>query len=71
MNYEQALAELNKIAVELENDETGLDKAVELFEKSIELSKICFEKLKQTQGKITKLNKELDKMVETPFIDED
>lgn len=70
MNYEQALAELNKIAAELENNETGLDKAVELFEKSIELSKICFEKLKQTEGKIVKLNKELDKMIETPFVDE-
>ena len=67
MNYEEAIKELEKIAKELENGDVKIDEAVKLFEKSVELSKICFENLKQTEGKITMLKKELDKMVEVPL----
>lgn len=67
MTYEQAIKELEKIGAELEKEDIKLDDAVALFEKSVELSKICFDKLKQTDGKITMLKKELDTLVEKPF----
>ena len=52
MTYEDALKELEKIAAALEDKDTALEDAVKLFEKSLELSKFCFEKLKETDGKI-------------------
>ncbi|MBQ7452963.1 MAG: exodeoxyribonuclease VII small subunit [Clostridia bacterium] len=67
MNYEEAINELEKIEKELANGDVKIDEAVKLFEKSVELSKLCFENLKQTEGKITMLKKELDKMVEVPL----
>ena len=69
MTYEDALKELEKIATALEDKGTALEDAVKLFEKSLELSKFCFEKLKETDGKIVTLKKELDALIETPFDD--
>lgn len=60
MNYEQAIEELEKVLSELESQNIGLDEALKLFEKSVELSKICFEKIKQTRGKVEIIKKELD-----------
>ena len=59
MTYEQAVKELEEILQSLENQDTSLDDALKLFEKSVELSKICFEKIKQTQGKVEIIKKEL------------
>jgi len=67
MTYEQAVEELNKIAKQLENPEIKIDEAISLFEKSITLTKECMEKLKATEGKIVKLKKEQDKMLEEPL----
>ena len=47
MTYEDALKELEKIAAALEDKDTALEDAVKLFEKSLELSKFCIEKLKE------------------------
>lgn len=60
MNYEQAIEELEKVLSELESQNIGLDEALKLFEESVELSKICFEKIKQTRGKVEIIKKELD-----------
>ena len=49
MSYEEALKELENILLELEKGEIDLDQAIKLFEKSVELSKICFEKIKTTE----------------------
>ena len=67
MTYEQAIEELNKIAKQLENPEIKIDDAISLFEKSIELTKFCMDKLKETEGKIVMLKKEQDKMLEVPL----
>lgn len=69
MNYEQAIEELEKVLSELESQNIGLDEALKLFEKSVELSKICFEKIKQTQGKVEIIKKELDEIKIEDFSD--
>ncbi len=71
MNYEQAIAELQKILTQLEDENVKLEQALSLFEKSINLSKICFDKLNETEGKITTLKKQLDEIIEVPFSSED
>lgn len=67
MSYEEALKELERILAELEKDEISLDDAIKLFEKSVELSKICFEKIKTTEGKVEIIKQELDKITVKPF----
>jgi len=67
MKYEEAVKELENILNELEKGEIGLDDAIKLFEKSVELSKICFEKIKTTEGKVEIIKKELDEITIKPF----
>lgn len=69
MNYEQAVEELQNILQELESQNVGLDQAMKLFEKSVELSKVCFEKIKQTKGKVEIIKKELDEIKIQDFTD--
>lgn len=69
MSYEEAVKELEKILSELEKGELNLDDAIKLFEKSVELSKLCFEKIKTTEGKVDIIRKELEEIVIKPFTD--
>lgn len=69
MTYEQAIDELQKISDELESGKLTLDESVKLFEKSVELSKLCFEKIKQTDGQVLLIKKELDEIKLKPFTD--
>jgi len=69
MSYEEAVKELEKILSELEKGELNIDDAIKLFEKSVELSKLCFEKIKTTEGKVEIIRKELDEIVVKPFTD--
>lgn len=69
MTYEQAVKELENILNSLENQDTSLDEAMKLFEKSVELSKICFDKIKQTQGKVEIIKKDLDQIKVQDFTD--
>ena len=54
-NFEQLLKELEKIVAELEKGDVSWDQAILLFEKGIELSNKCSEKLELAKQKITKL----------------
>ena len=60
LNFEKSLEELEKIVNTLENDDISLDKAIELFEKGMELSNTCRKILEKAETKITALteNKE-------------
>lgn len=69
MNYEEAVKELETILQQLEDGETKLDDAIKLFERSVELSKLCFEKIKSTEGKVEIIKKELDEITIKPFVD--
>ena len=67
MNYEEAVKELEKILSQLESGELNLDDSIKLFEKSVELTKLCFEKIKTTEGKVELIKKELDEISIKPF----
>ena len=67
MNYEEAFEKLNQIKDKLENPEITLDESIKLYSESVEYTKICLEKLKETDGKILVIKNELDKLVEKPL----
>ena len=52
ITYEQAIKELEETVKQLENPETGIDKAFELYEKGIELSKFCEDYLDKKEQKL-------------------
>lgn len=54
--FEDALKQLESIVQELSNDEITLEKSVELYEKGLELSKICSETLEQASLKIEQID---------------
>jgi len=59
-SFENSLKRLEEIAELLENDEIGLDESIKLYEEGINLSKICYNKLKDAEVKITELKSQLE-----------
>lgn len=62
MTYEEAYSKLEEISAKISSKEIGLEEATKLFEEAIELSKVCYEKLKQTEGKLLIFQQELEKL---------
>lgn len=58
--FEDSLAELQLISEKLEDDEVGIDESIKLYEKGIELSKLCYGLLNKAELKITELNEKLE-----------
>jgi len=52
MNFEEALRELEKISVKLSEGDLPLEESVKLFEKGMELKKICSDRLNDARKKI-------------------
>ena len=68
MKFETALAELEKTVAKLESDDTPLDEALKLYEKGVELIRICNERLDCAERKIKLLKYGKDgQMTETDF----
>ena len=67
MEFETALEKLNSIKDKLDNPEITLDESLKLYRESVEYTKVCLEKLKETEGKILVIKSELDKLVEKPL----
>lgn len=53
--FEDAMTQLEKIVQELESGDLELEKALKKFEEGVQLSKFCFDKLWETEKKITLL----------------
>ena len=67
-SFEESLAELEKIATEIEKGDLGLEQAISEFEKGIKLSKECSEKLDDAEKRINILVKnENGEMAEEEF----
>ncbi|MCL2370363.1 MAG: exodeoxyribonuclease VII small subunit [Firmicutes bacterium] len=66
-NFENKLKELEKIALEMEEKNTTLEKGIELFEKGVSVTRECLTTLNQSKGKITVIKKELDQLMEEPY----
>ena len=67
-NFEELMNELEDITNKLENEKLPLEDSVKLFEKGIEISKKCNEKLENAEKRITiLLNANSDDMSEEDF----
>jgi exodeoxyribonuclease VII small subunit len=53
-NFEQNLKLLENVVKQLENKEISLDLAVKLYKEGLELSKKCYDELKQNEEVIVK-----------------
>jgi exodeoxyribonuclease VII small subunit len=70
--FEQSMKQLERIVQELEDGDLPLEKAIKKFEEGIKLTKLCSEKLDETEKKISILLKNAEgQMIEKPFIAED
>ncbi|MBQ6379990.1 MAG: exodeoxyribonuclease VII small subunit [Clostridia bacterium] len=49
LTYEQAMKELEQTVALLENSDTDMDKAFELYEKGVKLAKFCEEYLSEKE----------------------
>lgn len=56
MTYDTAFAELNKILVALQSDESGLDDLSEKLKRAAELSEFCKTKLRSIEDDLEKIN---------------
>ena len=55
---------LEEIVGKMETDELSLEESIKLFEEGMKLSKICQAALKEAEGKIQKLSKQGDSLVD-------
>jgi exodeoxyribonuclease VII small subunit len=55
ISFEDAMAELEKIVEFLEKEDLSLDESIELFQRGVELSKLCGNRLDEVEKKISVL----------------
>lgn len=69
LSFEEAVEELEKTVSELENDQLTLEESVKRFERGMELSKYCNDKLEEAQKSITVLIENANgEITEEPFV---
>lgn len=69
--FEQSMKQLEKIVQELEDGDLPLEKALKKFEEGMKLTKLCSQKLDETEKKISILLKNADGTIgEQPFMSE-
>ena len=70
-DFESALKSLEEIVVQLEAGDMTLDRALELFEEGIQISRFCNSKLEEAERKVELLTKSAGgELKEVPFSDE-
>lgn len=55
LSFEQAMQQLERIVVQLEQGELPLEKALEQFEDAVKLSRLSQQKLQQAEQKVSQL----------------
>ncbi len=67
-DFESALKSLEDIVVQLEGGDLALDRALELFEEGVKISRFCHTKLEEAERKVETLVKAADgTLKEVPF----
>jgi len=67
-DFESALKSLEDIVVQLEGGDLTLDRALELFEEGVKISRFCSSKLDEAERKVEVLTKTTDgALAEEPF----
>ncbi|MGW8300670.1 MAG: exodeoxyribonuclease VII small subunit [Desulfobacterales bacterium] len=70
--FEQSMKQLERIVQELEEGDLPLEKAIKKFEEGIQLTKLCSEKLDETEKKISVLLKNSEgQIIEKPLVAKD
>lgn len=70
-DFESALKSLEDIVVQLEGGDLTLDRALELFEDGVKISRFCSSKLDEAERKVAVLTKTTDgTLTEEPFSEE-
>ena len=67
LSFEDSLKKLEDIVEQLESGDVDLDKSVELYEKGMNLKKICEEKLRKVENQIKKIKVENNKIQKENF----
>ena len=68
LSFEKAIEKLEKLVDELETGELPLDKALAKFEEGIKLSRLCQQKLDETEKKVSMLTETADgDLTESPM----
>jgi exodeoxyribonuclease VII small subunit len=70
-DFESALKSLEDIVVQLEGGDLALDRALELFEEGVRISRFCNAKLEEAERKVETLIRAADgSLKEAPFVAE-
>ena len=70
--FEQSMKQLERIVQELESGDLPLEKAIKKFEEGMKLTKLCSQKLDETEKKISVLLKNAEgQLSEKSFAPED
>ena len=68
MTFEEAMKELEGLVKRMESGEPTLDESIGLFQRGVELSKLCADKLDEIEKRIVQLVEAKDGgIVEQPF----
>lgn len=66
ISFENALLNLEEIVLKLEEDDIPLEKAIDLYQDGMKLSKLCSEKLSSAEDKVVSILNETNKT--EPFV---
>mgnify|MGYP002639488740 CR=1 FL=1 len=64
ISFEDSLIRLKEISDLLENEDTGLEESIKLYEEGVKLAKVCNTTLKEAELKIKELKSDLEKNFE-------
>lgn len=67
INFEEAMQQLDTIVTQLENGDVPLEKAIQLFQEGMHLSKICHDKLRQVEQQVHLILEEQGDITVKPF----
>lgn len=60
MSIDEKLKKIEEYANQIEDENIGVEEAMDLFEKANQLSKECYEQLSKVKGRIFEVTKEMD-----------
>ncbi len=66
-SFEACLAELEKVVKELEGGELPLERALELFERGVQLSESCRRQLEEAETRVEVLTRKNGRLQPEPF----
>ena len=69
--FEDSMSQLEKIVEDLEDGDLPLETAIKKFEEGVRLSRFCFDKLDETEKKVSMLLQDQDgNLIEKPFAED-